>query len=164
MTVPIENLNMDYFNSAFRLEWESEILNRRGIIPTEIEPIEQPKISIEWEDWKEVDGKDVQNMTFTFKKDDDIDYAGRILIKCSELNSKAFIQGMNNFVVDVRWYFHFGWFLRIIGSRAGEKHIYQCSVLWCGSVWFDPGNTKYYRREIEFQVPSCCHYRPVKMN
>ena len=85
------------------MEWNSEILGRKGIIPTTIEEIKKPDISISWEKWEDVsDSLGVKKMSFTFKKESAIDYAGRILIKCSQLNSKAFIEGMNNFLIAVK--------------------------------------------------------------
>lgn len=103
MVLGIDDLSNEYFDSTYRLEWFSEILGRKGIIPTVTEEMKVPDISIDWNPWEKLDGSnDVQKMSFTFKKDNDVDYAGRILIKCSELNSKAFIEGMNNFIVEVR--------------------------------------------------------------
>jgi hypothetical protein len=43
----------------------------------------------------------LKNIKFVFHKSEEVDFAGRIILCCSELNSKAMIQGLNNFVVDV---------------------------------------------------------------
>lgn len=102
----IDNYNEQYFNETYRIEWESSILGRRGIVPISYSEFPKSLFKLKWEGFNGEDCNSSVSKKFTLaieKSEGILDTAfeGKITISGDNLNSVSFIEGITNFELPV---------------------------------------------------------------
>lgn len=106
MEIDPKDYNEDYFRSRFRIEWNSSILGRNGVVPLSFNEFPQSGIQIMWKvgEGKEneaLEGDAVDIEVDVVRLDSEKrDFEAFFDIKSDELNAIYFVEGKTHFMFD----------------------------------------------------------------